>query len=264
MSYPHRLKDCIKLFGCSRTRISVIFNDIVAYLISRYGETLWWDKRRLCYTTLRGYERAIHQVTGLKGVWGFVDGTLRPFCRLGENQQTYYSGYKKTHSFKFQSIVTPDGLLSSLVGPFPGPVGDWTIWQASGIEEILRTIHETNTVSECDYLYVYGDSAYSPALGVLGPYVEQRNRPLRREEEAANLVMSGERIVVEWVFGRIVNYWAMNNFRNSLKVGLSPIAAYYMVATLLSNSLLCITGSSQVSEKYGLNPPAIEEYLYIE
>ncbi|RPB02912.1 hypothetical protein L873DRAFT_1826546 [Choiromyces venosus 120613-1] len=187
MSYPHHLKDCIKVFGCSRTCLSVIFNDIV----------------------------------------GFVDGTMQPFCRPGENKKTYYSGYKKTHAFKFQSIVTPDGLLSSLVGPFPGPIGDWMIWEASSIKETLCTIHDMNNVLKIDYLYVYRDSTYAPALSVLGPY-------------------------------------AMNNFQNSLKVGLSPVVAYYIVATLLINSLLCLTGSSQVSEKYGLNPPSVEEYLYIE
>ncbi|RPA96531.1 hypothetical protein L873DRAFT_1693923, partial [Choiromyces venosus 120613-1] len=53
--------------------------------------------------------------------------------RPGENQQTYYSGYKRTHAFKFQSIITSDGLLSLLVGPFPGLIGDWMIWQALGI-----------------------------------------------------------------------------------------------------------------------------------
>ncbi|RPA99071.1 hypothetical protein L873DRAFT_1835601 [Choiromyces venosus 120613-1] len=239
---------CIKIFGCSRTRISVIFNDLIAYLISRYAETLWWDKRRLNYMTLRRYENTIYNITGLRGVWGF----------------SYYSGYKKTHAFKFQSIVTPDGLLSSLIGPFPGPVGDWTVWKASGIDVKLREMMEEHGVSESDRLYVYGDSAYLPVLGVLGLFLEHVGRPLERKEEAANLVMSGERIVVEWGFGHIINYWALNSFRNSLKVGLSPVAGYYMVATLLSNSLLCITGTSQVSEKYNLAPPRIEEYLYVD
>ncbi|RPA96532.1 hypothetical protein L873DRAFT_1924376, partial [Choiromyces venosus 120613-1] len=65
------------------------------------------------------------------------------------------------------------------------------------IKETLHTIHDRNNVSKIDYLYVYGDSAYVLTLGILGPYVEQRNWPLKREEEAANLVMSGEQIVVE-------------------------------------------------------------------
>ena len=188
---------------------------------------------------------------------------MRPFCRPGEDQASFYSGYKKTHAFKFQSIVTPDGLLSSLAGPFPGPVGDWVVWRSSGIVEILQDLFTENGVSEEERLYVYGDSAYAPAFGVMGPFVEQVNKPLTREQEAANVVMSGQRIVVEWGFGYLAKYWALNSFKSSLRLGLSPIAGYYMVATLLTNILLCVTGGNQVSEKYNLLPPTLEEYLYI-
>ena len=184
---------------------------------------------------------------------------MRAFCRPGQEQRAFYSGYKKSHGYKFQSIVTPDGLLSSLVGPFPGPVGDWIIWRSSGISEILRELFISDSP-----LYVFGDSAYAPSFGVMGPYIPSVNNPLTQEQEAANLVMSGERIVVEWGFGRVVNYWALNSFKNQLKLGLSPVAAYYMVATLLSNILLCIRGHSQISEKYGLCPPSVEEYLYLD
>ncbi|RPA92706.1 hypothetical protein L873DRAFT_149043 [Choiromyces venosus 120613-1] len=86
------------------------------------------------------------------------------------------------------------------------------IWQALNIEEILHTIHDMNNVSEIDYLYIYRDSTYALALGILGPYVEQKNQPLQKEEGAANLIMSGEQIVVECMFDHIVNYWATNNF----------------------------------------------------
>ncbi|RPA94536.1 hypothetical protein L873DRAFT_1936944 [Choiromyces venosus 120613-1] len=49
------------------------------------------------------------------------------FCRLGENQSVYYSGYKKAHGFQFQSIMTPDGIMSSLHGPYTRPSSDWMI-----------------------------------------------------------------------------------------------------------------------------------------
>ena len=241
----------------------MVFNDMITYLISRYAATLAWDKQRLSMTTLQRYASAVEQVTGLRGIWGFVDGTKRPFCRPGEDQGSFYSGYKKTHAFKFQSIVTPDGLLSSLVGPFPGPVGDWVVWRSSGIVEILRGMFEESEIGEDERLYVYGDSAYAPAFGVMGPFLEQVHKPLTPEQEAANIIMSGQRIVVEWGFGRVLNYWALNSFKPGLKLGLSPIAGYYMVATLLSNILLCVTGGNQISEKYNLSPPRVEDYLYI-
>jgi len=192
-----------------------------------------------------------------------VDGTMRPFCRPEEGQTSFYSGYKKTQAFKFQKIVTPNSLLSSLAGLFLGPVADCVVWHSSGIVEILQNLFMENEVSAEERLYVHGNSAYAPAFGIMGPFVEQVNKPLTREQEAANVAMSGQRIVVEWGFGYLAKYWALNSFKSSLRLGLSPIANYYMVATLLTNILLYVTGGNQVSEKYNLLPPTLEEYLYI-
>lgn len=59
--------------------------------------------------TIQKYARAVQDEVGTEGVWGFIDGTMRPFCRPGENQEEYYSGHKKNHGFQFQCIMTPDG-----------------------------------------------------------------------------------------------------------------------------------------------------------
>jgi len=65
---------------------------------------------------------------------------MRPFGWLGENQAQYYSGYKKAHGFQFQSIMAPDGIMSSLHGPSTGPSGDWMIWNSSGLDKILHQL----------------------------------------------------------------------------------------------------------------------------
>ena len=56
----------------------------------------------------------------LQHCWGFIDGTARHICRPSVNQEEYYSGHKRHHCIKFQSTVTPDGLIISLLGPFSG------------------------------------------------------------------------------------------------------------------------------------------------
>ena len=63
---------------------------------------------------------------------------------------------------------------------------------------------------------------------------------MTRGQDAANVVISGQRIVVEWGFGSIAKYWALNSFKSSWRLGLSPIAGYYMVATL-AKELFCGT-----------------------
>ncbi|PWW75943.1 hypothetical protein C7212DRAFT_193732, partial [Tuber magnatum] len=248
LSSGKRLKDLLKVFGTFRARLSTIFNNTVIWLLQRYSKTLEWDENRLSRAKL--IEHAV-------GIWGFVDGTMRPFCRPSYTQQSFYSGFKKAYGTKFQSIVTCDGLLSSLTGPFPAPVGDWTLWECTGIADQLWKIMGRGDKA----LYVYGDAVYSPAFGIMGPF---HGKGITPAEEAVNVVMSGHRIVVEWGFVHIVNYWSFAAFKRGLKLHLSPVAAYYMVAVLLTNCQTCLHRRNQTSEKFRMDPPSLEEYLYLE
>ena len=36
--------------------------------------------------------------------------------------------------------MTPDGLMSSLHGPYTGPTADWAMWNESGLDSKLRGI----------------------------------------------------------------------------------------------------------------------------
>ena len=49
----------------------------------------------------------------LGNCWGFIDGTVRPYCRRGINQRIVYNEHKRVHSIKFQSFVTPNGLIAN-------------------------------------------------------------------------------------------------------------------------------------------------------
>jgi len=135
-----QLKDEIKIFGRSQSYVSLVFNDVLVYRSSQFREFLFWDKERLSLQKISNYTKAIEKVVGGSSIWGWIDGTMRPFCRPGENQAYYYSGHKKAHSFQFQSIMTPDGIMSSLHGPYMGLSGDWMIWNNSGLEGILRNL----------------------------------------------------------------------------------------------------------------------------
>ena len=53
----------------------------------------------------------------LDNCFGFVDGTVRPICRLGENQRMVYNGHKRVHALKFQAVAVPNGLIGQLFGP---------------------------------------------------------------------------------------------------------------------------------------------------
>lgn len=53
----------------------------------------------------------------------FDDGTFQGFSCSKYSQQYDYSGYKK-HEFKWQSIVTPDKIITSLDRPYCGNAND--------------------------------------------------------------------------------------------------------------------------------------------
>ena len=59
----------------------------------------------------------------LENCWGFIDGTVRPICRPGENQKVVYNGHKRVHALKYQSVVAANGLVANLYGP----VSKWNI-----------------------------------------------------------------------------------------------------------------------------------------
>ncbi|RPA78930.1 hypothetical protein BJ508DRAFT_198805, partial [Ascobolus immersus RN42] len=155
-------------------------------------------------------------------------------------------------------------LISSLTGPWRGPTGDWKMWSDCNIQTHLRELFETQDDDgierEREVLYLYGDPAYYPGYGIMGPFRPSR-RGLTSEEEAANIVMSGERIVVEWAFGLVTKFWGFTAFKRAHKVNLSPVGAYYFCAVLFTNILTCVRRRNQISDKYGLKPPSLEEYL---
>ena len=51
---------------------------------------------------------------------GFVDGTVLPCFRPGENQRILFNGHKRIHALRFQSVVTPNRLICNLYGSVEG------------------------------------------------------------------------------------------------------------------------------------------------
>ncbi|OAD68323.1 hypothetical protein PHYBLDRAFT_68870 [Phycomyces blakesleeanus NRRL 1555(-)] len=70
---------------------------------------------------------------------GFVDGTMQKIARPNVNneQRLAYNGWKHIHCLKYQTIVTPDGISSSFIGPFPGSTHDVKIFDDSKTLERL-------------------------------------------------------------------------------------------------------------------------------
>jgi hypothetical protein len=140
LAYPRRLVVIADHCGRSSSWCSAVFNDLATYLFTKFRGILEWHPL-LNYERMARFAEAISDIVesrdsseplgytageGSAIVWGFVDGTFRGFCRPTgyEQQRSAYSGHKKDTGQKWQAVVTPDGIVSSLVGPFLGPVND--------------------------------------------------------------------------------------------------------------------------------------------
>ena len=120
-----------------------MFNDVVMHLQHEFGELVSWHPMLNNYTRLKRYAKAINKYLNIEGeawLWGFVDGTFRGVCRPKDEQQIFYSGYKKEHGIKFQGIVLPNGLIGSLDGPYEGRIYDRMMWQNSRVETCMRRV----------------------------------------------------------------------------------------------------------------------------
>ncbi|RPA90377.1 hypothetical protein L873DRAFT_441811 [Choiromyces venosus 120613-1] len=183
---------------------------------------------------------------------------MRAICRPVEFQRRYHSGYKKYHSYKFQVVMTPDGLLSSLTGPWPGQKGDWGMYLELGLERHLQEVNEGGDAENS--LYLYGDPAYALSYGIISGYKAIVRYPLSPVLKAVNAHMSGMHVSVEHGFAKTINLGGFNGYKSGLRSGISPVAGYFMVGVLFSNIHSCIY-RNEICMCFHCNPPSLNEYL---
>jgi len=260
LAFPLRQHDMIAWFGCSASQLSVIKNVVCCHLVTVFRDRLFWDRARLTMEKMREYAAVINQHGGGDNIWGWIDGTVLRICRPTEGQRKTYSGHKKFHGYKFQGVITPDGMMASLAGPVVGSRGDWYMFKETGIEdEILRLWREEQVRRE-ERLYLYGDPAYCASATTMGAYKRAAGAQLSAQQHLFNAQMSSCRISVEHGFAHVQNKWMKNAFHHSLRAGSSPVAAYFLTAVLFSNLYTCLRGN-QIGMRFGLVPPTLDEYL---
>lgn len=106
-------------------------------------------------------------------------------------------------------------------------------------------------------LAIYGDPAYPHRVHLQCPY---KGANLSNAQRQFNASMSSVRVAVEWPFGEIATYFAFNDFKKNLKVGLQSVAKIYAVSCLIFNAKTCLHGS-QTSQFFQLEPPSLHEYF---
>ena len=134
-AYPCRYLDMIPRLGRPVPELCIINNYTLNFIYDRWNYLLnTMNQAWLSPDCLQLFADTIYaKGAPLDNCRGFIDGTVRPCCRLGINQRIVYNGHKRVHGIKFQSVVTPNGLIASLFGPVEGRKHDSGMLGDSGL-----------------------------------------------------------------------------------------------------------------------------------
>lgn len=116
-----------------------------------------------------------------------VDSCEQPRERPGEyqEQQDYYSGKKKSHTFKNQITVLPDGRdIVDIIAGEPGPLSDIALFRQG------QKNFETNQKFQ-------GDKGYVGESSIKTPTKKPKKRELSESQKKKNKQMASDRIFVE-------------------------------------------------------------------
>ncbi|OWZ19401.1 hypothetical protein PHMEG_0006359 [Phytophthora megakarya] len=126
--------------------------------------------------------------TESKDQLGFIDETIRPICHPSKSQQAVYNSHKCVHALKFQTVVTPDGIISHLFGLVDGRRQDLLMLNESKLKDILH-----NNLTFHNKL-IFDDPAYGCSNVFCCPYKGCR---INAPEKELNKAMSSVRVSVK-------------------------------------------------------------------
>ena len=261
LAYPNRLVTLEHFFNRPKSTLSMCISAVLDFIYDNYHQKITDLNQPWLTGRFQEFADAIHAKGGpLENCIGFIDGTVRPLCRPIHFQRICYNGHKRVHALKFQSIVTPDGIIANLFGPLEGRRHDCFLLAVSGVLEQFETFNWTdrNGRNFC----LYGDPAYPVRDFLIAPY---KNADLGGDAQRRrfNTEMSSVRECVEWQFGKLVQQFAFLDFKKNLKVFLQPVGKLYLVGGILANCHTCLYGS-ETSQYFDVPPPELEVYLQLD
>ena len=113
LAYPCRYVDLQEFFNRPKTECNVFFLMGINFIYRNFSSRLTdWNQPWLTLPAIQNYCNAVFASGApLRNCWGFVDGTVRQMCRPTHHQREGFSGHKRVHGLKFQSIVAPIRLI---------------------------------------------------------------------------------------------------------------------------------------------------------
>lgn len=323
---------CRLLFGGHPSRWSFGWDWIVKYLDERYARTISHQKLEddvdqfpEFYDAISNFmQKDTHkfhaggagngiEMDGLNfcpfPIFGFIDCSIDKVCRPHSGpagdyvgaprkpnediyQRSVYSGYKKFHGIKVETILLPNGIMT-LFGPISARIHDLTALNMGQLDNFLSVIQQGQ-----EHVYLaFGDGGYNahylncessvlfidvftvsdklfvlPLCSYQGirSYIVSLNPDveLSDAERLCNRRMRTCRQTIEHCYGDIENIFRICTHSGSVKLGYTdndgtPSALRQLrLCHLLMNIYVCLNGSKASSHlKFDCSPPKLRDYL---
>lgn len=209
--------------------------------------------QNLNFETWRQFHPPADQPNGFRYA-AFIDNTICAFSRPGGNteegaaaqrvplevQQAWWTGWKKLHGMKFQTVTLANGMDLHVYGPLSCRNNDLTSLENSDIENLFRDLQQDDAI-----LYkLFGDSAYveTDVLGTGG-----------------GRGMASVRESIEHTYKDLKCQWKYCDYKHVLQLRKQPVGKIIFLCMLLRNAYCTLLGS-QVALFFGLVPPTLEEW----
>ena len=274
LAWPYRWSD-VKLHFPDRSRneLSVAFYWFIDFMIVNWGYLIlnnrqYWlpffqssaEHIRMKLASLpneanRQFYDPANVNTGFS-VALFIDNTILAMCRPGggpttggeqaprlprEIQQAFWTGWKKLHGLKYQTLIMANGMDFSVWGPESVRRNDnFTLHRS----QILEQLEELQRDQELKFK-VFGDSAYQ-----VDDYIVS----------GGGKGMAAVRETIEWTYKDMKTTWKYCDYRHCLKLRKQPLGKIFLVCILLRNAHVTMNGN-QAAEYFVCEPPTFEDWI---
>ena len=184
-----------------------------------------------------------------------------------EMQRAFYTGYKKYHALKYETILMPNG-LSTLFGPVSGRHSDLGVLVMSQVNTFLTNLQNgLFNVAEGPVFYsVLGDSAYRAGgwRCIQSYYRALNGAELQQELRDVNYFLKAARMTIEKSYGMVSGlFHVCTNLSDQKLAKEKPYACEQLrVCHLLFNCYVCLNHDQASSTStFGCSPPSLKNYL---
>ena len=158
-----------------------------------------------------------------------------------EVQQAWWTGWKKLHGLKWQTVDMPNGMNFDVWGPISVRRNDNYALHHSDIENKLRTLQQDQQLK----FAMLGDSAFSNSDVMCS---------------GGGRGMAAIREPIEWDYKDLKTMWKYLDYKHVLHLKKQPVAKIVFVCMLLRNAHVCMNGN-QTAQYFHCQPPSFEHWV---